>query len=63
MSARANRALQRRAQKLAQKFFDDAQALFDDPAMDDETNESGVFELLCVAQSAAEDVVNEDVRS
>lgn len=58
--------LENRAARLAQKFFDDAQALFDQISeqIDDQDDamaiaEGPVFEALCLAQGSAEDVVNE----
>lgn len=54
----AERKLLRCAKSLAQKFFDDAQALFDDEGMTEELNDHEIFQALCVAQGYAEDVVN-----
>ena len=50
--------LQAKAKQLARKFYDDVQALFDDPAMTDEIYDSEVMQALVGAQVYAEDVVN-----
>jgi len=49
--------LEKAAVKLAQRFYADCQALFDDPGMTDEIASGEVFENLCSAQSAADDVI------
>lgn len=56
----ARNTLETKARKLAQRFYDNAQALFDDDAMDIDIAEGAVFEALCLAQGAAEDVTNTD---
>lgn len=53
--------LERRAQRLAQKFYDDCQALFDADDMDIDIAEGAVFDALCMAQGVAQDVINEEV--
>lgn len=50
--------LQAKAKQLARKFYDDAQALFDDAAMTDEIYDSEVMQALVGAQGYAEDVMN-----
>lgn len=53
--------LQAKAKQLARKFYDDAQALFDDPAMTDEIYDSEVMQALVGAQGYAEDAANAEV--
>jgi hypothetical protein len=38
--------LESKARKLAQKFYDDAQSIFDDEGMTDEIYDSEIFQLL-----------------
>lgn len=52
--------LTKKAKKLAQKFYDDAQALFEDDGMDYDLSESEVFQALMTAQFYVEDVANEE---
>ena len=54
----AKKQLETKARKLAKKFYDDAQALFDHPDMTADIAEAEVFETLVCAQSYAEDVAN-----
>lgn len=48
--------LETRARKLAQRFYTDAQALFDDVGMSDEIYETEIFQALVTAQGDAEEV-------
>jgi hypothetical protein len=49
--------LEAKAKKLAQKFHDDAQALFDDDGMTEEIYDREILQALLMAQSAAGDVL------
>ena len=49
--------LESKAAKLAQKFFDDCQVLFDDAGMDEDLAYDDIFTCLCSAQSEAEAVL------
>lgn len=59
----SKRTLKKNARALAQKFFGDAQALFDDEGMTDDLYEGEVFSALLSAQQYAEDVVNAEDES
>ncbi len=54
----SRKELERKARRLADKFYEDAQRLFDDEAMTADIAEGQVFEALQLAQSYAYDVVN-----
>lgn len=58
MNTPTRKQLERNARKLAQRFFDQAQGLFDDDGMTIEIAEGPVFEALQMAQGFAEDVIN-----
>jgi len=51
--------LKAKARKLCQKFYDDAQALFDDEGMTQELADSEVFAALISAQGCAEEAAQE----
>lgn len=59
MSAK-RKTLEAQARRLAQRFYDQAQALFDDEGMDIDIADGPVFDALCNAQSAAQDVIDAD---
>jgi hypothetical protein len=60
MSKNDKRALRSELNKLCRRFYDDAQALFDDPRMTDAIYDSEAFENLAAAQACAEDALNSE---
>lgn len=52
----SKRALENKAKKLAEKFYADAQELFDDPRMTERIYDGDVMQALLTMQQDAEDV-------
>lgn len=55
---KAEKALERKLAKLCRKFYEDAQAIFDDSAMNDELYDGEVCQAAVCAQGYAEDAAN-----
>ncbi len=63
MPTKANAALERKVKALCAKFYDDLQAVFDDPAMDDATYSAAICTAAVSAQGYADDARNAELDS